>query len=143
MVTEKATRLPPVPESLPDPENSSTSEWVAISFDPKKTSSVEEQFRVMQVETVIPGENVLPRYLFALFDTNSIPKGWISSLNGVKGIVTFGEDYGRVPNSVIEVIKNALRSDDPAERLKEVFDQELSPEQRILAILEVRPLRPA
>jgi len=64
MVTENSTRLHTVPESLPDPENSSTPEWVVINFDPKKTPFLAEQFRVMEVEIVIPGIDILPRYLF-------------------------------------------------------------------------------
>jgi len=151
MVTEKGTLLTTVPESLPGPENSNTSEWVVIDFNPTKTPFLAEQFRVMEVEIVIPGRKILPGYLFAQIDTNSISMGWINSLNGVKGVVTFGEDYGRVPNSDIETIKKELYSDDPAERLKGVFDQKLPPKQRMFAFLEAaekhktnfRPLQPA
>jgi len=145
MATE--TLLPPA-EFLPNQEDMSASPWMAIRTNRGKELLVEKQLQTEKVETFIPWEkglsqrkknpkNFLPNYLFVRANENE-SMGWMKKIRGVKYVLP-----GRVPNSDVQEIKNALHSNDPAERLKEVFDQELSPEQRILAILEVRPLRPA
>ena len=145
MATE--TLLPPV-EFLPNQEDMSASPWMAIRTNRRKELLVKNQLQIKKVETFIPWEkglsqrkknpkNFLPNYLFVRVNEN-VPMAWIKRIRGVKYVLP-----GRILNSDVQEIKNALHSNDPAERLKGVFDQKLSPEQRILAILEVRPLRPA
>lgn len=87
---------------------------------------------------------------------------WVKTRNGVYAVLTDGESYAKVPNEIVEIIKDQLNKIDtidatgfplyegnqvevargPMRGLREVFGKKLSAKQRILVILEVgRQLR--
>lgn len=108
MVTENETRLYTVPESLPDPENSSTREWMVIHTHPGKELLVAKLLQT-RTETFIPCDkrlsqdermiNVLPNCVFVQVNENA-PMAWIKTTPGFNYMLP-----GRVLNSDVQEIK--------------------------------------
>ena len=152
------------PRSHESPRESDL-EWIILHCQHGKENVVVSQLEALQIETFIPWyripkrgiktkRNLLRDYLFARSERIGELRLLIQATQGITHLVSDGEKDARIPNVVVDAIRNQLKIIDttgfaPYEGnsivvvgstsmdLKWVFGKERSPKDRMLATLDV------
>ena len=112
-------------EHLVSHENSDEAEWTILHCKRGKEQLVSEQLHSKGFETFIPrywsgekptNKSFLPGYLFVKLDENAIlMMPWIRTRNGVRRQVMDGEEYAKVPQAIIDAVRDQLNKKDTAD----------------------------
>ena len=146
--------------------------WYAVYTKPRKEMQVESYLQSRGIETYLPAlqvpstrhlhatrrEPFLARYLFADLDLLRLPLSSVNWAPGVTGVVSFGGQPARVPDDVIQCLKDRLAQMDagdpskglswrpndrvrivagPLKGMEAIFDQRLSSHERARVFIDL------